>query len=139
MSQAASNATPHVHLSRLLHVVLLAAATAAAWFAWLGWDHEYQTDPVTGIASGPYEAWQVIGCVLTLIVIGVAAVVLRVQPVVAALTMTLAFTVSWGLTEMPGDDTGMSGVGAVMVFIGTGFATALWFGLAAAIRSGRSR
>jgi hypothetical protein len=139
MSQTASSSTPHVPLSRLLHVVLLAVATAASWFAWLGWDHEYQTDPVTGIASGPYEAWQVVGCVLTLLVIGVAAVVLRVRPVLAALTMTIAFTVSWCVTEMPGDDTGMSGVGAVMVLVGTGCATALWFGVATAVRSGRRR
>jgi len=42
----------------------LALFTAAMWFAWLGWDHEYYF--VDGVALGPYRAWQVVGCGLSI-------------------------------------------------------------------------
>ncbi|WP_320783490.1 hypothetical protein [Streptomyces sp. CRN 30] len=39
---------------------------AAAWAAWLGWDQHRDVRP-DGTTTGPYEAWQVIGLVLTLL------------------------------------------------------------------------
>ncbi|CAL9533768.1 hypothetical protein SUDANB126_04095 [Streptomyces sp. enrichment culture] len=36
------------------------------WAAWLGWDQHRDLHP-DGSTSGPYEAWQVIGLVLTLL------------------------------------------------------------------------
>jgi hypothetical protein len=51
----------------------IAAAAVAAYWGWLGWDTEYRVDPVTHVESGPYEAWQVIGCVLTLVVVAAVA------------------------------------------------------------------
>jgi hypothetical protein len=121
----------------VVRILLLGAATAGAWFGWFGWDHEYQTDPVTGVASGPYETWQGVGAVLTLLAIGILAVLGRIRPVVGTIVMTVAFTAAWCVTEMPQDDTGLSGVGAIMVFAGMGMATGLWFWAAAQTRFGR--
>ncbi|MEV5883591.1 hypothetical protein AB0L74_12860 [Streptomyces sp. NPDC052020] len=50
-------------------VVALAvtAVTLAVWAGWLGWDQRSDVHP-DGTTTGPYEAWQVIGLVLTLLV-----------------------------------------------------------------------
>ncbi|MFH9615436.1 hypothetical protein ACH4MM_17230 [Streptomyces pratensis] len=51
-----------------LRTILLQALLAAAlWAAWLGWDQHRDVHP-DGTTTGPYEAWQVIGLVLTLLV-----------------------------------------------------------------------
>ncbi|MEV7416630.1 hypothetical protein [Streptomyces sp. NPDC089919] len=47
-------------------LLLLALVPVAAWAGWLGWDQQRDLHP-DGSVSGPYEAWQVIGLVLTLI------------------------------------------------------------------------
>ncbi|WP_134764972.1 hypothetical protein [Nocardioides sp. 1609] len=106
--------------------LLLAAATAAAaaacWWGWMGWDHEYYTDPATGYPAGPYRPWQVAACVLTLL--AVAAVAFRVlHPAVAGLAMTLGFTVSFASTALPEDDTGLAMVGVVMVLFAMALAS----------------
>jgi hypothetical protein len=49
-----------------LLILVLAVVTAAAWAAWLGWDQQRDVQP-DGTTTGPYEAWQVIGLVLTLL------------------------------------------------------------------------
>jgi hypothetical protein len=98
---------------------LLGAAllSVLAWVAWLGWDQEYQVDPATGIASGPYEAWQVVGCVLTLLVAAVVAGV-AARAVVAAAWVTVPFTVCWTVSAARGDDTGLFAVGALLIAVG---------------------
>ena len=58
----------------LLGAVVLAVATVLTWYAWLGHDTEMQVDPATGVASGPYTVPQVAGCVVTLVVLLVLAV-----------------------------------------------------------------
>jgi len=50
-------------------VLGLVGLTVALWWAWLGRDTGYQVDPVTGATSGPYQVWQVVGCVLCLAVL----------------------------------------------------------------------
>jgi hypothetical protein len=111
-----------------LGMLALAGSTAAAWWFWLGRDTEYQIDPVTGIASGPYEAWQVVGCVLTLAVLAFAAgLVLRPWTVVP--TMAASFTIAWA-TEASQDETGLWLVGAIMVLVGMTLGSALLSGLA---------
>ncbi|MFF8832047.1 hypothetical protein [Streptomyces sp. NPDC015131] len=50
----------------LLVITVLALAAAAAWAAWLGWDQHHDVLP-DGSQTGPYEAWQVTGLVLTLV------------------------------------------------------------------------
>jgi hypothetical protein len=74
--------------------VLLAATTLLTWYAWLGRDTRYQLD-ANGHESGPWTTGQVAGCVLTLLVLLVVAVVLRVPWLIAAATLTIAFAGAW--------------------------------------------
>lgn len=106
-------------------VLLVALAAALCWLAWLGWDHSYQVDPLTGATSGPYQAWQVVGCALSLLVLQVAALLtgLRSLPVGAALTA--GFAVPWTVQAATTDDTGLYAVGAVLLVFGLAAASAL--------------
>ncbi|MGX1882203.1 hypothetical protein [Streptomyces sp. NPDC055287] len=54
---------PALHL---LATLVLTGVTLALWAAWLGWDQHRDVQP-DGSTTGPYEAWQVIGLVLTLL------------------------------------------------------------------------
>jgi len=97
---------------------LVAVLTAACWFAWLGWDTQYRTDPVTGDVTGPYEAWQVVGCVVSLVAVTVLAVrALGGRRAVA--TVAVTFTAAWVATQAPRDDSGLWAVGALLVLLGT--------------------
>lgn len=103
---------------------VVALLAAACWFAWMGWDAEYQTDPVTGEVSGPYEAWQVLGCVLSLVLVTVPAVrVLGGRR--AVLVVTAAFTVAWSIAPAATDESGLWLVGAILVLVGTAAGTSL--------------
>ena len=51
----------------LLATLVMAVVSLAMWAAWLGWDQHRDVQP-DGSTTGPYEAWQVIGLVLTLLV-----------------------------------------------------------------------
>lgn len=102
----------------------LAVATVALWWAWLGWDTGYDTDPATGVTSGPYQVWQVAGCVLSIAVVAaVAGALLRPWFVVPVMAVT--FTVCWSVRAATGDDTGMWPVGAFLVLVGTAAGTAV--------------
>jgi DMSO/TMAO reductase YedYZ heme-binding membrane subunit len=72
--------------------LVVAVLAAVLWFAWMGWDTHYQTDPVTQVTSGPYEAWQVVGCALSLLVVFVGALLIGVRPLWASAALTLGFT-----------------------------------------------
>lgn len=79
-------------------VVVLAAVTALSWAGWMGWDVSYDVD-ATGHASGPYQPWQVVGCVLCLLVVACSAG--RWLPAAEiALTMTLAFTLAFSISAL---------------------------------------
>ncbi len=101
-------------ISEPLGALLLAVLTAGSWAAWMAWDDEYTVDPVTQNSSGPYEPWQVIGCVLTLLAIGIGAALL-LRPWTVIVTMTVAFTLAWSYTAASNDDSGLWFVGAVLV------------------------
>ena len=107
----------------LIGAVVLAAATVLTWWLWLGRDTEYQVD-ANGVESGPYTTGQVAGCVLTLLVLLVAAVLLGVRPLIAAAAMTIAFTVAW-TAQASSDETGLFMVGAIMVFVGSAVGTSV--------------
>ena len=107
----------------LIGAAVLAAATVLTWWLWLGRDTEYQID-ANGVASGPYTTGQVAGCVLTLLVLLVAAVLLGVRPRLAAAAMTIAFTVAW-TAQASSDETGLFMVGAIMVFVGSAIGTSV--------------
>jgi len=128
---------PRRTVSEPLGAVVLAALTVAGWWAWLGWDTEYTVDPVTRSSSGPYEAWQVIGCVVTLLALAVgASLLLRPWTVIA--TMTVAFTVPWAVSAASSDDSGLWLVGAVLVAVGMAGATAIAAFTARALRRSRT-
>ncbi|WP_447646398.1 hypothetical protein [Nocardioides zeae] len=102
----------------------------------MGWDDEYQVDPATNEVSGPYEAWQVVGCVLTLLVVGVVAA-RRWRPFGTALVLPVSFTLAWSVTAASEDDSGLWGVGAVLVLLGTAVASLVVVAVVAAIATAR--
>lgn len=110
-------------MTEVLGVVVVAASTLAAWWVWLGWDTRYEFDPATQTYRGPYEVWQVAGCVLTLIVIAAIAGWL-VRPLAVTLAMTAVFTAAWTWRAASTDDSGLWAVGAVLVFAGMALGSA---------------
>ena len=111
-------------LTELLGLLAVAAATVATWWVWLGWDTEYDIDPVTQSASGPYEVWQVAGCVLCLGVIAVVGA-LALRPWLVPVAMTVPFTGAWSWSAASTDDSGLWFVGAVLLFAGLSVSSAL--------------
>ncbi|WP_198144676.1 hypothetical protein [Nesterenkonia jeotgali] len=112
----------------LAWAVFVILGSAGAWFAWMGWDQEYQVDPVTGLAHGPYEAWQVIGCGITLLAVAVPASWGRHWK--SVLLLPPSFTVAWSVTAASEDSSGLWLVGAIMVLIGSSLGTAVVLGVA---------
>ncbi|MEU8157326.1 hypothetical protein AB0B94_27015 [Micromonospora sp. NPDC048986] len=108
----------------LLGVLFLAAATVGVWILWLGWDTEYTVDAQTGASSGPYEAWQVIGCVLTLVALAAFAGT-RLSPWLVAPVMTVAFTAAWSWRAASTDESGLWVVGGILVLVGMAAGSAL--------------
>lgn len=53
-------------VSQLLPTLVTAVASLTLWALWLGWDQRRDLQP-DGSSTGPYEAWQVVGLVLTLL------------------------------------------------------------------------
>ncbi|MGC5020862.1 hypothetical protein [Micromonospora sp. DT47] len=106
----------------LLGALILAAATVGTWWAWLGWDTGYATDPETGATTGPYQPWQVAGCVLTLALLAAVAG-WWLRPWLVAPVMTVAFTGAWAAHAAATDASGLWAVGAVMVLVGMGVGT----------------
>lgn len=97
---------------------LVAALAAACWFAWLGWDTTYQLD-AAGVASGPYEAWQVAGCVASLAAVVVLGTV-AAGALVTVVLVTGSFTFAWS-SAASSDPSGLWLVGALLVLLGTAF------------------
>lgn len=101
--------------------VALGLFAAAMWFAWLGWDHEYYQ--VDGVAQGPYRAWQVFGCGLSIAAASVLAY-LRVRGVwaifVLAAAAVIGFAVPWALDAASTDDSGLWVVGLLFLLVGGG-------------------
>ncbi|WP_151774399.1 hypothetical protein [Streptomyces abyssomicinicus] len=109
-------------LPHLLSVLVLSAVAAAAWAGWLGWDQERDVQP-DGSTTGPYEAWQVIGLVLTLL----AAVVLTAlrRYYVGAVLGTAIGLAGAAWYDWSDDASGLFAVGVFMITVTTLGATAL--------------
>ncbi|SDJ96705.1 hypothetical protein SAMN04487820_103200 [Actinopolyspora mzabensis] len=122
----------------LIGGVVLALLTASCWWVWMAWDNGYHTDPATGATSGPYQAWQVIGCVVCLIGLGVLATARMPWWLVLAI-MPLSFTAAWSWTAAGTDGTGLWAVGAVLILAGMLAGTGLVTGLTTVVRSSRTR
>lgn len=106
----------------VLPALALAGVSAAAWAAWLGWDQRYDVR-ADGSTSGPYEAWQVGGLVLTLLVaVGWAAARGHSAAAVGGTTagLTLAAYVDWS-----GEASGLFMVGVGLVMVGAFVASAV--------------
>ncbi|WP_299445154.1 hypothetical protein [uncultured Phycicoccus sp.] len=112
---------------------LLVAVSAGTWWAWLGWDHEYYTDPATGQAAGPYRPWQVIGCILTLLAVAAIAHALM-HTVAVGVAMTVGFAAGFASSSVPGDETGLALVGVFLVVIGMSFASVVLALVAVGVR-----
>ncbi|MFJ6753499.1 hypothetical protein ACIQNK_00470 [Streptomyces sp. NPDC091273] len=101
---------------RPLIAVLLAVVASAAWAAWLGWDQQRDVHP-DGTQTGPYEAWQVIGLVLTLLVpVCWAAFRGHAAGTVAGVTAGLTIAAAYDWSD---DASGLFVIGAGMVMVGS--------------------
>ncbi|MEV7556733.1 hypothetical protein [Streptomyces sp. NPDC089795] len=118
--------------SPLRVALALAVTAAAAWAAWLGWDQHRDVQP-DGSETGPYEAWQVIGLGLTLLVpvcwaayrgLAAGAVVVGVT---AGLTVAAAY-------DWSDDASGLFVIGVGMVMVGSLAVTAGVCALIGALR-----
>ena len=107
------------------------------WFAWLGWDHEYYM--VDGVAQGPYRAWQVAGCGLTIVTATVLAY-LRVPQTAAIFVLAGAaafgFAVPWAM-DASSDDTGLWVVGLLFLLVGGGAGLAVVLAVTNAVTGSR--
>ncbi|WP_037813715.1 hypothetical protein [Streptomyces sp. NRRL S-1022] len=108
----------------------------AAWAAWLGWDQQRDVHP-DGSTSGPYEAWQVIGLVLTLLV-PVCGAVSRGH-VAGAITGTTAGLTAAAWYDWSDDSTGLFAIGVGLVVIGSLAGTAAVAGVMALAGRGVGR
>jgi len=104
-----------------LTTLLLAVATSAMWAAWLGWDQHRDVHP-DGSTTGPYEPWQVIGLVLTLLA-PVYWAASRRDFAGAVLGITGGLTVA-AFYDWSDDASGLYGVGVMLVMMGSLAATA---------------
>ena len=127
----------------ILTLAALAAVSAGAWFAFLGWGQEYYE--VDGVAQSPYRPWQVIACGAVIVLACTAAFcslrrvwLLAVIPVVAV----VAFAVPWAAWASQ-DDTGLWVVGLLLLLMGGTMGLTAWlavgYGVVEAIRAFRRR
>ncbi|MFG2711444.1 hypothetical protein ACGFX2_12905 [Streptomyces goshikiensis] len=101
-------------LESALPLLPLVLAPVAAWAAWLGWDQHRDVHP-DGSVTGPYEAWQVIGLVLTLAVpVWWAASRRRVAGAVLATTAGLTFAAGYDWSD---DSSGLFVIGVGLVAV----------------------
>jgi hypothetical protein len=106
----------------VLSVVGIAAVTVVVWAAWLGWDQQRDVQP-DGSETGPYEAWQVIGLVLTLLAPVYWAASRR--HIVGALLGVPAGLTAAAYYDWSDDASGLFVVGVGLVTLGSLAATAV--------------
>jgi hypothetical protein len=119
---------------RLLPSLVPAASALVLWAAWLGWDQQRDVHP-DGSTTGPYEAWQVIGLVLTLLPpVYWAASRRRFTGAVPGTTagLTVAALYDWS-----DDASGLFAVGVVLVALGSLAATTATTAVIASLRRAR--
>lgn len=116
-------------------ILVLALVTPAVWAAWLGWDQHRDVQP-DGTTTGPYEAWQVIGLVLTLLT-PVYWAASRRYIAGAVLGTTVGLTVA-AYYDWSDDSSGLFVIGVGMVMVGSLAVTAAGSAvIASATRDGR--
>ncbi|MFF5938699.1 hypothetical protein [Streptomyces sp. NPDC012508] len=105
----------------LLVTLVLALVTSAVWAAWLGWDQHRDVHP-DGSTTGPYEAWQVIGLVLTLLA-PVYWAASRRHFAGAVIGTTVGLTVA-AFYDWSDDASGLFVIGVGMVMVGSSVVSA---------------
>ncbi|MET7366233.1 hypothetical protein ABZS61_10455 [Streptomyces sp. NPDC005566] len=118
---------------QLMAILALAVMTLAVWAAWLGWDQHRDVQP-DGSETGPYEAWQVIGLVLTLLA-PVYWAASRRYIAGAVLGVTAGLTVA-AFYDWSDDSSGLFLVGVVMVMVGSLVVTGGASAVIASVRTG---
>ncbi|MFJ5548517.1 hypothetical protein [Streptomyces sp. NPDC093225] len=113
----------------------LVVASATAWAVWLGWDQHRDVHP-DGSVTGPYEAWQVIGLVLTLLV-PLYWAASRHHVVAASLGTTAGLTLA-AFYDWSDDASGLFVIGVGMITVASLATTAALSALIAAT-AGRKR
>ena len=110
-------------VSPLLPTLVTAVAALTMWAAWLGWDQRYDVHP-DGSSTGPYEAWQVLCLVLTLLTLLIPVVwaASRHHITGAVVGTTAGLTVA-SFYDWSDDASGLYGVGVTMVMLGTAAVT----------------
>ncbi|MQY36667.1 hypothetical protein SRB17_46690 [Streptomyces sp. RB17] len=103
-------------VAHLLPTLVLAGVSLAAWAAWLGWDQHRDVHP-DGSTTGPYEAWQVIGLVLTLLV-PVCWTASRHHLAGTVLGPTVGLTLA-AYSDWSDDSSGLFVIGVGLVMIGS--------------------
>ncbi|MEU6143501.1 hypothetical protein ABZ848_24500 [Streptomyces sp. NPDC047081] len=122
---------------RLLGPALLPAAVSlGAWAAWLGWDQRRDVH-ADGTTTGPYEAWQVVGLVLTLLA-AVCWAAARRQVAGAVLGTTAGLTVA-AYYDWSDDAGGLYAVGVGMVMVGSLVVTTVVSNVIASVTWGGGR
>ncbi|MFF0290211.1 hypothetical protein [Streptomyces sp. NPDC005262] len=107
---------------QLLAVLVLAVVTPGVWAAWLGWDQHRDVQP-DGSTTGPYEAWQVIGLVVTLLAMVYWAASRRyIAGAVLGITAGLTIAAYYDWSD---DSSGLFMVGVGMVMVGSLVVTAV--------------
>jgi hypothetical protein len=109
----------------LLYSIATAAASALAFAAWIGWDRTYDLMPGTTSYTGPLQAWQVIGCTLSVLAIVVVAVRAPLRISALVVSVTTAVTVAWiiwslNMTNNIGANLWPIGAAMVAVSVATG-------------------
>jgi hypothetical protein len=119
------------HAAQLLSVLVLAGVSPALWCAWLGWDQSRDVHP-DGSTTGPYEAWQVIGLALTLLV-PVCWAASRHYVVGAVVGTTAGLTVA-SYADWSDDASGLFVIGVGLVTVGSLVTTAAVCAVVAALK-----
>ncbi|MGW7820494.1 hypothetical protein ACWGLF_20730 [Streptomyces puniciscabiei] len=120
----------------LLPFLLLAGASVAAWAAWLGWDQHRDVHP-DGSTTGPYEAWQVIGLAVTLLV-PVCWAASRRHLIATVLGPTVGLTLA-AYFDWSDDSSGLFVIGVGLVMIGSFATTATVAAVVSWVRQRRPR
>lgn len=121
--------------AQLAAILVLAVVSLALWAAWLGWDQHRDVQP-DGTTTGPYEAWQVIGLVLTLLA-PVYWAASRRHIAGAVLGSTAGLTAA-AYYDWSDDSSGLFMIGVWMVMMGSFVVTALVSAvIASATQNGR--
>ncbi|NBM18416.1 hypothetical protein [Streptomyces sp. GC420] len=122
-------------VSRLSPMLVPAGASLALWAVWLGWDQRRDVQP-DGSTTGPYEAWQVIGLLLTLLVPVYWAASRR--HIAGAVLGTTAGLTAAAFYDWSDDSSGLFAVGVGLVMLGSLLVTtAVSAAIVSAKRAGR--